>query len=687
MHGDQEKNWLLIKKDDEYAVKDFNIEKQKPVKTHSKKETHTNHQKNNKPKETNAGSENIEAVWGNLQKPMLAKLVSQFKNNADWLYEMKYDGYRAVSKINNGKVEMVSRNENSFNKQYAPLVKELEKIKDQIILDGEVVIEDKKGISDFQLLQNYISTGSGVLKYYIFDILFLNGHSLVNIPLRNRKELLTAFFKKYKFGNVINSNFVIEKGEQLFKKLSSKGYEGIMGKNMESPYLPGRRSDNWIKIKSNKMQEAIICGYTLPQNSRKYFGSLILGIYEDKVLKYIGNCGTGFNDTSLKQLHAQFEKLRTEKCPFTKVPVMVGAKGKPIWIKPKLICNVKFSEWTDDNHLRHPAYMGLRSDKASVEVIKEIALPVLTASPIDSKKEEIITLKGKKVKCTNLTKVFWPEDGITKGDLISYYQRISNYILPYLKDRPQSLNRYPNGITGQSFYQKDMDVKQLPSWIKTAKVYSKSNMEYIDYLICNDVATLVYMANLGCIEINPWHSTYKNADYPDYTILDLDPGDISFVDVVNVALMIKEICDELKIDCFCKTSGATGLHIYIPLGAKYTYDEAKTFTELLANITHQRLPNTTSIERQLAKRKDKIYLDFLQNRKGQTIAAPYSVRPKPHATVSTPLLWKEVNHKLTPQMFTIRNIEKRLDKTGDLWKGVLGRSIQLSKVLRSLEKL
>jgi bifunctional non-homologous end joining protein LigD len=265
---------------------------------------------------------------------------------------------------------------------------------------------------------------------------------------------------------------------------------------------------------------------------------------------------------------------------------------------------------------------------------------------------------------------------------------ISRYILPYLKDRPQSLNRHPNGIHGMNFYHKDMEPDEVPSWARTEKLDSKVKPEGIDYLICNDAATLVYMANLGCIEINPWHSTYRKPDYPNYLMLDLDPGDyVSFTDVVNTALVIKELCDQISVPAYCKTSGATGLHIYIPLSAKYDYDQAKTFAEILAGVAHERLPSTTSIERMTSKRKDRVYIDFLQNRRGQTIAAPYSVRPKPLATVSTPLRWEEVNHQLSPQMFTIRNIQERLEKTGDLWSPVLGPGISLRNALKSLEKL
>lgn len=301
--------------------------------------------------------------------------------------------------------------------------------------------------------------------------------------------------------------------------------------------------------------------------------------------------------------------------------------------------------------------------------------------------EQIVTIEKKKLKLTNLSKVYWPEEGYTKADLINYYLRVSNFILPYLKNRPQSLNRFPNGIKGPSFYQKDMEVTQLPEWVKTERIYSKANDKEIDYLICNDVSSLAFMANLGCIEINPWHSTYTKQEYPDYLMIDLDPGDISFDEVVNTALVVHEISEELKIKSYCKTSGASGLHIYIPLGAKYDYDHVKIFAEILAGLVQSRIPEVTTIERSIAKRGNKIYVDFLQNRKGQTIVAPYSVRPQPLATVSTPLLWSEVKKGLDPRDFTISNIFTRLEKVGDLWAGIFKQPIDILKVINKLEKL
>lgn len=310
------------------------------------------------------------------------------------------------------------------------------------------------------------------------------------------------------------------------------------------------------------------------------------------------------------------------------------------------------------------------------------------SSPEVKKYEENDTelrIGGKKLKITNRNKVYFPESGITKGEIIDYYRKISKFILPYLKNRPQSLNRHPNGISKPGFYQKDMDTSQIPEWVRTEKQYSKSNKKYLDYLICNNEATLVYMANLGCIEINPWHSTYDKPDYPDYMIMDLDPGNISFREVIRTALKIREVCMEIGIETFCKTSGATGLHVYIPLKKRYTYDEIKLFGELLATVVQQQLPEITSVERTVAKRKDKIYIDFLQNRKGQTIASAYSVRPKTGATVATPLEWPEVNEDLDPKDYTIFTMHDRLQEKGDLWKGVLGKGADIGKALKKLE--
>ena len=284
------------------------------------------------------------------------------------------------------------------------------------------------------------------------------------------------------------------------------------------------------------------------------------------------------------------------------------------------------------------------------------------------------------MKFTHLDKVFFPEKGYTKGDLVDYYTNLSKFILPYLKDRPHSLKRQPDGIGGESFFQKDVN-NMPPKWVKKASIYSESNQKNINYLVCDSEDSLLYMVQLGCIEINPWNSRVKKLNKPDWLVIDLDPEDIGFDKVVEAALMTKKICDELKIPTYPKTSGKTGIHIYLPLGASYTYDQTKQLAEILANLVHERLPNTTSVERNPKKRQQKIYVDFLQNREGQTLAAPYSVRPTPEAIVSTPLHWEEVNKRLDPKKFTIKNTLKRLEKEGDLWKPVLGKGIDIKKIL------
>lgn len=287
---------------------------------------------------------------------------------------------------------------------------------------------------------------------------------------------------------------------------------------------------------------------------------------------------------------------------------------------------------------------------------------------------------------TNQNKIYFPVDSISKGDILNYYNEVSTLIVPYLKDRPESMNRFPNGINGASFYQKDMDLEKIPSWLKTKKIYSESNDKYINYLLCNDKATLLYMANLGCIEFNPWNSTIKKMDKPDWAVIDLDPAKNDFKEVVKTALTVKKIMDELETECYCKTSGATGLHIYIPLGNQYRYDTVKLFSELIANKVVERLPEIASITRPIGNRGNKIYIDFLQNRQGQTLASAYSVRPRPGATVSTPLEWGEVNEKLSPAKFTIKNVLKRFDKKGDLWKPVLGKGANLELILKKISE-
>ncbi|TGD59794.1 DNA ligase D [Flavobacterium humi] len=615
---------------------------------------------------------------------MLAHTAEKPFDGNEWLFENKYDGYRAIAVINPGDVMLLSRNKLSFNSPFGPIAEALGKMSHTAVLDGEIVVENTAGRSDFQLLQNYIKSGKGILKYYVFDMMALDGNDITHLSLLERKELLRLLLLQEKPAGVFYSEHVLHKGTAFFKKAVTNKSEGIIAKKANSPYAIGQRSGNWLKIKISQQEEALIIGITAPKKSRHYFGALLLGQYDGKDLKYIGKCGTGFTEVLLKELYDMFQPYFTTALPLVQKPAL---RDTVQWIRPKYVAQVKFTEWTQDNHLRHPVFLGLRKDKTPKEVQFNATTTTMKKPVPTAKRENDFDVKAGKttLHLTNQNKIYFPDDGITKGDVVDYYIKIADFILPYLKNRPQSMNRFPNGIKGPSFYQKDIDIDKTPSWLKTEKIFSESNQANIDYLICNDKATLLYMANLGCIEINPWNSTLKKPDHPDWIVMDIDPEKKDFTAVVKAALTVKEVMDELETDCYCKTSGATGLHVYIPLGAKYHYDTVKILAQLIAQEVHARIPELTSLERSIKKREHKIYIDYLQNRKGQTLAAPYSVRPKPGATVSTPLEWQEVNDLLSPSQFTIHTILDRLEQKGDLWKPVLGKGADVAKILKKLE--
>ena len=683
LHSAEDNSWLLIKHNDQFAThKTYNSEDlvpdeiKKMLNNKSGKATSLPRTKklvtenNAEPdKETNETSDKAYI-------PMMAKLEAKVFDNPDWIYEKKLDGYRAIG-YSGKKAKLVSRNNIDFSKDYKEVVDELKVIEPDAILDGELVIEDKEGKSKFQHIQNYKSnTATGTLKYYVFDLLKLNGHDLRGMELSKRKELLKTLIASLKSKRIIYNDHIVGKGAELFAKAKKEGWEGIIGKDIHSTYTSGKRSDRWQKFKLQNSQEAIICGYTAPSGSRKHFGALVLGINEGKKIRYIGNCGTGFNENSIRELYEKMQPLETDQKPFEE---KVHQRTKITWIKPKLVCEVWYAEWTADGHLRQPVYKGLRIDKNKENIVMETPDKQVAD-------EEIFTFGHNQVKGTHLSKVFWKDEGITKGELTHYYRDMAEYIVPYLKDKPISMRRQPNGIADEGFFQKDVDTSHLPSFIKTEPVYSESNDKNINYIIGKDAATLLYMVNLGCIEINPWLSSYKKPENPDFVVIDIDPHDVPFTEAVEVALKTKEVFDRMKLDVFIKTSGSKGLHIYCYLDAKYDYDFTKMFAEYTANIIHDELPDITSVERNPAKRRNKTYIDFLQNRRGQTIACPYSVRPKPGATVSAPLHWHEVNNNLKLSDFTIHNMMERVKNTEDPWKNLTKTAADLKKALELMKK-
>ena len=634
-------------------------------------------------------------------KPMLAKETSEPFDDKGWLFEIKWDGYRAIAEKKKNSISLYSRNGLNFKSTYPIIVDQLNSIKVDAVLDGEIVVLGEDGRPDFQFLQHYSENQNRPIQYCVFDLLQLNGKDTTSLPLIDRKELLKQIIPEE--NPVIKySDHIVEKGKSFFQVSTEKDLEGIMAKKMDSKYYPGKRTTDWLKIKNHKTAEVIIAGYTEPAGSRKYFGSLILAAKEGNEFIYMGNAGTGFNAKSLKELYDLFQPLIQKKSPFEE---KIKNSSKITWLKPQLICEVKFSEVTADGKLRHPVFLRLRDDKTINEINMDNIQPAeksaskkkkATGSKADSKKtssakkenetDKIYSFGKNKVTVTHFNKIYFPEEKVTKGDVADYYISMAEYILPYLKGRPESLLRNPNGIKGKGFFQKDA-ADDTPSYVHCKEIHSESTNKEVNYIVCDNVETLVYLNNLGCIEINPWHSTVKDLDNPDYLMIDIDPSDKNtFEQVIEVALTVKKILDKAGAKCFCKTSGSTGMHIYVPTGKKYSYDQVKDFAYLVCMMTNDELKDFTTLERNLQKRgKKHIYMDYLQNRRGQTIASVYSLRPKPGATVSTPLLWEEVKPGLSPKQFTIFNTLDRVKEKGDIFKGVLGKGIDLGKCLENLQ--
>ena len=641
--------------------------------------------------------------------PMLATMVNKPFDEAGWRYEIKWDGYRTLALCQKNKVQLKSRNNKSFNEKFYPVHQAMSAWNINAIVDGEVVVLDKDGKSDFAALQNWRSEADGEIYFYAFDLLWLNGRALMETPLFERQTALKQIIPDHPIIR-LSENFEVS-GTAFFETAKEMGLEGIIAKKADSVYAQGARSKEWLKIKANKRQEMVIGGYTKIDGSPKSFSSLLLGIYENGSLIYTGKVGTGFNDKQQIEMLKQFKPYITKSTPFATLPNINkpsrygsgSPKSEAVWMKPVLVCEVSFTEMTKDGVMRHPAFKAMRIDKKAKDVSKEIAVDTNTVINLKTKNIKTILkpgvtkdrksflnptdvtqardVNGHNIKFTNLQKIYWPKEKFTKRDMLNYYYQVAPYILPYLKDRPQSMNRHPNGINGKSFYFKDV-TGTAPDWIETFNYKTDTDNRLRKYLVAKDEASLLYMANLGCIEMNPWHSRVDTEDYPDWCVIDLDPAENSFQKVIEAANVTRDILESMGVTSYPKTSGSTGMHIYIPLGAKYTYDQSKEFARIVATLVQRAIPKYSSIERIVKARKGKIYIDYLQNRPQATIAAPYSLRPKPGATVSMPLHWEDVKKGLKMTDFTINSAIDRIKTVGDIFKPVLGKGINLEKVIK-----
>jgi bifunctional non-homologous end joining protein LigD len=623
-------------------------------------------------------------------EPMAAMVADRPPRGEDWLFEIKWDGVRAIAFIDHEEVRLQARSGTRCERQYPELATIHHHVAaDRVILDGEIAVLDSKGVSQFHLIQPRIANTdpnsiahlvrSTPVVYFVFDLLYLDGYDLRGVPLATRRQLLDEIVTP---GPVLRvSEAFPGAGDEMLDAARETGLEGILAKHATSTY-ESRRSREWLKIKLVTRQEFVVGGFTEPQGDRDYFGALVLGTYENGKLRWVGNVGTGFDQKLLASIYARLKPLITDACPFAERPR--PDKGMT-WVRPELVCEVKFSNWTQDGRLRAPVFLGLRNDKPAAEVQREGEPPEETFGA--SAKESTLTVDGHTIKFSNLKKVFYPDEGYTKGDVLNYYAAISDLILPHLENRPLSLKRYPNGIKQDYFFQKNTP-ETFPPWLRTELIDSEHNQKPIRYVFAEDRASLLYLVNLGCIDHNPWMSRTPHLENPDFILIDLDPQECPFDLIVDAALIVKRTLDRIGLAGYPKTTGGDGMHIYIPVDTIYTYEETRTFAELLARIAIAEKPEMFTTPRSVQKRqRNRVYFDYLQNGKSKTIAAPYVLRAYPGAPVATPLEWSEVRRGLHPSQFTIANARDRFAEEGDLFAGVLEKPQTLDAALEKVAAL
>ncbi|HZR94782.1 MAG TPA: DNA ligase D [Gaiellaceae bacterium] len=602
-------------------------------------------------------------------RPMLATLSDGLPAGDDWLYEVKWDGYRALGYVRAGEAKLVSRNGNDLTQRFPEVAKALVKAarSPDCVVDGEVCALDESGRPSFSAMQQ--GKSGTQLIYAVFDALEIDGEPVVDLPLTERRARLERLLDGRVRNVQISAQF--EDGTALLGAAAEQGLEGVMAKRPGSKYCEGKRTRDWLKIKTHGEEEFVVVGYTRGEGRRSSrFGSLVLATYEGDELRWVGNVGTGFTERTLEELLAKLEPLRRETSALRTIPKMPKVRrADVVWVEPELVAQVKFAEWTHDGHLRAPVYLGLRDDKAAREVHRE--------EPV-----------SERVKLTNLDKVFFPDEGITKGDLIDYYRAVADVVVPHLRDRPFTMRRYPDGATGKAFFQKDAP-SHMPDWIPRFHVQvstreSPPRKKWIDAPLVNETDALLWMVNMGCIDLNTWYSRVDKPDRPDFVLFDLDPSpDVGFKETVQVALIVKAALDALGLVSFPKTSSAEGMHVLVPIERRYTYDDTREFSEIVGSAIARMHRGLATTEWSKSKRRG-VLIDSNQNGEGKTIASVYSVRPRAGAPVSTPLLWDEVNDDLDPLAFTMDVVLERIRKHGDLFAGVLTTRQRIDKALNAL---
>jgi bifunctional non-homologous end joining protein LigD len=676
--------WLLIKKQDDHVVSDYDIEKFAwSVATKRTQQEIAE----------DAPALSVADLKGArkaavLAAPdaMLATAVTEPPKGSHWLYEIKWDGVRALCLIKDGKLEIQTRRGNRCEKQYPELADLPSHLNAKTAwLDGEICVLDEKGRSRFELIQPRIGANAlaaphlaetSPVTLFLFDILYLDGYDVRGVALEDRKRLLNSIVTPS--DHIRLSDSFDTDGVQMFEAARQMNLEGILAKDRRSTYVSARTS-HWLKLKVQSEQEFVIAGFT--DGERDYFGALVLAYEKEGKWLHAGQVGTGFDQKLMKAIHARLKPLITKTCPFHPKPKI---KDPVTWIKPEVVCQVRFLDWTQDGMLRAPVFVALRDDKPAEEVVREVQ-PLAAASLNLMGKEVTVSIDGHSLKFTNLDKVFFPKDGWKKRDLLLFYNDVAEFLVPHLQGRPLSMKRYPNGIAEDFFFQKNAG-SHFPSWLYLEPIVEHDPPKTNHYPVANDRASLLYLVNLGCIDQNPLTSRVGNLEHPNWVLLDLDPVQVSYDKIVEAAQLIREILHELGLKGYPKTTGGDGMHIYVPLEPVYSYEHVRGFAEILSHLAVDREPNLFTTPRSVEKRKkERVYFDYLQIGTGKTISAPYVVRAYDGAPVATPLDWKEVTRGLRPSDFRIDNAIDRFRRVGDIFAPVLQGGQRLETALARLQ--
>jgi len=751
----KENQWLLIKGNDKHASEvDLTLDSPESVLTGKSNsdiesgleakehKTKIKIAKNKRPSYKSASIRSNTASLFLKIKPMLAHPFEKAFNDKDWVFEVKWDGVRAIVFTNNNDVRIQSRNGNDITNRYPEIVNALKlNLKEcrSAIIDGEIVVLNEEGLPDFHTHQHRMNIQNpqeimalsvkDPSTYYVFDILYKENENVEQLGYLERRELLSSILKNN--DTIRISEYIKENGTEILQSIKELNLEGIVAKHKNSVYREGTRSRDWLKIKNTKTQDCVIIGYTKGLGSRiRHFGSLVLAVYSsrERKLKFAGHAGTGFNDETLSELFLRLKEFEVNTRPVDKVPYV---NRETTWLRPVLVAEVKFDEWTRDGILRAPVFLRLRIDKKPEECIVEADNPSKTLSEVGKhvKHSRVNRVSNShnsqhtgitNLQVTNPDKVYWKgtknHPDYLKRDLISYYEKINDAILPHLRDRPLSLSRYPNGIYGKSFYQKDWD-QNKPEFVRIAKIHSEHRGDSINYIVCNNKETLVWVANLGCIEMHPWYSRindFESCDtstllfeekcglnFPDFIVFDLDPYIYSgkerkdeepqyniagFEASVDLAQDLKELLSELKINSYLKTSGKSGLHIYVPILNIYSYEQTKSLAEVIAKTMFTRYPKKVTLEWRTSKRKGKVFFDYNQNARGKTIASLYSIRPTQDATVSMPIEWKKID-EILPTDFTILSAPEVIKNSRNAWNGILSDKQDIGKLISQAHEI